>query len=208
MMDRMSSQARPPLSAAAAERLERLFRLYARSARRGIGHYYRVRRNQEQPVDWTDALASSELPVTPPADGDALVLADLSASQCTALKLAAQGLSYRAIASRMGRSRGAVYSHLHRGARKLRASVALDPPRPSRSPSGPVRLPLPRRTPGQTNPPTPAGALAEQRHQLEDPALEAAFARLAPGHPLPDADPGMPVRTPARKPDRVPALVG
>jgi DNA-directed RNA polymerase specialized sigma24 family protein len=30
---------------------------------------------------------------------------------------------------------------------------------------------------------TEAAALAEQWHQLEDPALDAAFARLAPGHP-------------------------
>ncbi|WP_433860102.1 RNA polymerase sigma factor [Streptomyces kronopolitis] len=86
---------------------------------------YRPKRASEKPQDWTDVLASLALPAVPPADGDALALADLSASQCTAIKLAAQGLTHRAIADRMHRSPGAVYSHIHRGARKLRTSVAL-----------------------------------------------------------------------------------
>jgi RNA polymerase sigma factor (sigma-70 family) len=88
--------------------------------------YYRPRRASEEPRDWTDPVSSRSLPAAAPADGDALVLVDLSVSQCTAFKLAAQGLSQGAIASRMGRSPGAVYSHLHRGARKLRTSMAHD----------------------------------------------------------------------------------
>lgn len=91
-------------------------------AARAAVDYYRPRRADEWPMDWTDVLASFALPPVPPADVDVdvLVLADLSAQQCTAVKLAAQGYSHSAIAARMGRSRGAVCSYIHRGARKLR----------------------------------------------------------------------------------------
>ncbi|MDJ0347286.1 RNA polymerase sigma factor [Streptomyces sp. H10-C2] len=109
---------------------------------------YRPRRASEQPRDWTDAVASFSLPATPPADGDALALADLSVSQCAAIKLAAQGLTHRAIASRMGRSRGAVYSHLHRGARKLRTAMERSQPLPMR--------PTPHERDGRQPTPQPA----------------------------------------------------
>ncbi|MGW6605467.1 RNA polymerase sigma factor [Streptomyces sp. NPDC055036] len=93
--------------------------LRAIAVRAAIDHY-RPRRSTERPTDWTDALASFALPTEAPADDDALALADLSARQSVCVKLAAQGLTHRAIASRIGRSPGAVYSHIHRGARKLR----------------------------------------------------------------------------------------
>lgn len=168
-----------PLSAEAAERLDRLFRLYnsrlvafaatrtrdyataedvvsetwlraavslpqlqaaddraygwlrAIAFRAAIDHY-RPKRSAEKPTDFTDAVAVRDLPAAPPADAEALCLAGLSPSQCTALQLAAQGLTQRAIASRMHRSPGAVYTHLHRGARRLRASADGRPPLPVR----------------------------------------------------------------------------
>ncbi|MFB8384976.1 RNA polymerase sigma factor [Streptomyces rubiginosohelvolus] len=87
--------------------------------------FYRPKRQSEEIRDWTDAVESRPLPVVPAAEdsSDLIALADLSAVQSTALRLAAQGLSHRAIAARMGRSRGAVYTHLNRGARRLRSSL-------------------------------------------------------------------------------------
>ncbi|MEU2578757.1 RNA polymerase sigma factor [Streptomyces anulatus] len=170
-MDRIDVQ---PLTAASADRLDRLFRLYhsrllgfavsrtrdhaaaedvvsetwlraalslhqlraddasaygwLRSiAFRAAVDRYRPRSASETPEDWTDVLTSRALPPAPAADdsSDLIALADLSAVQSTALRLAAQGLTHRAIAARMGRSRGAVYTHLHRGARRLRSSLTL-----------------------------------------------------------------------------------
>lgn len=114
--------------------------------RRAAVDFYTPKRAAEQPRDWTDAVASRPIPASPAVDTvtDVFALADLSASQCTAIKLAAQGLTHRAIASRMGRSAGAVYSHLQRGARKLRVRMEEDKP------------PLPVRKPGATNPPNPS----------------------------------------------------
>ncbi|MGW1675674.1 RNA polymerase sigma factor [Streptomyces sp. NPDC002324] len=119
-------------------------------ATRAAVDHYRPKRATEQPRDWTDAVASFPLPAVQAADveTDVFALADLSVSQCTAVKLAAQGLTHRAIASRMNRSAGAVYSHLHRGARKLRTVMADQAPKP----------PLPKREPGATNPPKPRAA--------------------------------------------------
>ncbi|MFE0733298.1 MULTISPECIES: RNA polymerase sigma factor [Streptomyces] len=94
---------------------------------RAAATYYAPKRADEQPQDWTDATASFSLPTAPPADesADVLALSGLSAQQARCVKLAAQGLSHSAIAARIGRSHGAVYSHIHRGARKLRSSLAL-----------------------------------------------------------------------------------
>ena len=78
----------------------------------------------EEPTDWSDAVSARELPAAPPADGDALCLADLSARQAAVVKLAAQGFSNRAIAARIGRSETAVRKRLHRGARALRLATA------------------------------------------------------------------------------------
>lgn len=103
---------------------DRLFPYLARSARRGIGHYYRPRRNQEKPLDWSDnSVAVAVLPTAQAAEDvtDVFALAELSVAQSRAVKLAAQGLSRREIAARMNRSSGAVYTHINRGARRLRA---------------------------------------------------------------------------------------
>ncbi|MFI7360309.1 RNA polymerase sigma factor [Streptomyces avidinii] len=98
--------------------------LRAITVRAAVDHY-RLRRSSEVPTDWTDAMASFPLSAEEPADADALALADLTAQQARCVKLAAQGLTHSAIAARIGRSHGAVYSHIHRGARKLRSSLAL-----------------------------------------------------------------------------------
>nr|WP_011475431.1 sigma-70 family RNA polymerase sigma factor [Streptomyces sp. 44414]ABC67369.1 pRL2-6 [Streptomyces sp. 44414] len=89
--------------------------------------FYRPKRQAEQASDWTDAVASRQLPAAPAADvdTDVFALADLTANQAVCLKLAAQGLSHGRIAARIGRSHGAVYSHIHRGARKVRRSLEL-----------------------------------------------------------------------------------
>ncbi len=171
-MDRIDVQ---PLTAASAERLDRLFRLYntrllgfaatrvrnndvaaaedivsetwLRAAislgqlQADDGHaygwlraiafraavdYYRPRRASEEPRDWTDAVASFPLPAAPAADdSDVFALAELTAWQSVCLKLAAQGLSQGRIAARIGRVPGTVHHHIHRGARKIRRSLAL-----------------------------------------------------------------------------------
>ncbi|MFI6771143.1 RNA polymerase sigma factor [Streptomyces sp. NPDC050355] len=98
--------------------------LRAIAARAAVDHY-RPKSTAELPIDWASAVhARVLLPAAPAADADALCLSDLSAAQCTAMKLAAQGLTHRAIASRMGRSAGAVASRLRLGARKLRAAAS------------------------------------------------------------------------------------
>ncbi|WP_411073326.1 RNA polymerase sigma factor [Streptomyces sp. cmx-4-25] len=170
-MDRIDVQ---PLSAASADRLDRLFRLYSsrvlayavtRAKRPEDAHdiagetwakacrtisnlrtdddrampwlagivrhaavdYYRPRRANELPRDWTDALVSRPLPATPPADesADVLALAELTAPEARVFKLAAQGLSQSAIGARLGRHKGTVSRQLYSGARRLRASLAL-----------------------------------------------------------------------------------
>lgn len=96
--------------------------------RHSVSAQYRPRRADERPTDWSDTLASRKLPAEPSADGDVLALADLTARQATVTKLAAQGLTHRAIASRIGRSHGTVCSALVGAARKLRS--AQDDSRP------------------------------------------------------------------------------
>lgn len=86
--------------------------------------YYRPKKSTEQITDFGDAISVRLLPSVAPADADLYALAELTASQARVVKLAAQGLSQGAIAARIGRSSGAVFSHLHRGARKLRAEMA------------------------------------------------------------------------------------
>lgn len=120
--------------------------------------YYRPRRASEQPRDWSDALVARSLPTAPPADVDALVYAGLTNCQAVVWRLKAQGLSDRRIARRIGRSETAVWKRKHAGARRLRGLVALDSPKPSSPPAEPVKLPLPQRDPGATNPPTPRRA--------------------------------------------------
>ncbi|MFF5639778.1 RNA polymerase sigma factor [Streptomyces sp. NPDC012825] len=164
-MDRIDVQ---PLTAASADRLDRLFRLYntrllgfaatrtrdaaaaedvtsetwlraalalgqlkaddahaygwLRSiAVRAAIDYYRPRRANERPEDWTDAMASRALPTAPPADTDALVYEGLTECQAAVWRLKAQGLSDRRIARRLGRSETAVWKRKHAGARRLRA---------------------------------------------------------------------------------------
>lgn len=94
--------------------------LRAITVRASIDHY-RPRRADERPADWTDALAARQLPTAPPADEDVVALAALPLAQARVIKLAAQGLSQRAIAARLGRTQQAVSQGLHRGARNLRA---------------------------------------------------------------------------------------
>lgn len=189
MSDRIDVQ---PLSAASAERLDRLFRLYSRqvlayavtrakrpedahdiagatwvkacrsitrlraddahampwlaSAVRTVAiDFYRPKRASEQPQDWTDVLSSFALPTVPPADDSLYALAELTAPQAVAVKLAAQGLSHGRIASRLGKTRQAVQQNINGGARRLRTSMADNPP-------------LPVRKPGATNPPKPRAA--------------------------------------------------
>jgi RNA polymerase sigma-70 factor (ECF subfamily) len=94
--------------------------LRAIAVRASIDHY-RPRRAGEQPADWTDAVTARRLPVAPPADEDVLVWAALPLAQARVIKLAAQGLTQRAIAARLGHGRGTTGRTLHRGARSLRA---------------------------------------------------------------------------------------
>ncbi|WP_372412845.1 sigma-70 family RNA polymerase sigma factor [Streptomyces luteireticuli] len=86
-------------------------------------NHYRLKRTTEQPRDWTDAVASRQLPAVPPADesADVLVLAELTVPEARVLKLAAQGLSQAAIGARLGRHKGTVSRQLYSAARKLRA---------------------------------------------------------------------------------------
>ncbi|MGW1365044.1 RNA polymerase sigma factor [Streptomyces chartreusis] len=168
-MDRNDAQ---PLSAASAERLDRLFRLYAsrvlayavtRAKRPEDAHdiagetwakacrtittlradddhampwlagivrhasvdYYRPKREDEEPRDWTDALASSALPSSPPADDALYLFTDLEVCEARALKLAAQGLGPSAIGARLGWHRSVVTRRLESGARRLRSPLAL-----------------------------------------------------------------------------------
>ncbi|MFL6115601.1 MAG: RNA polymerase sigma factor [Catenulispora sp.] len=95
--------------------------------RRAIDYRRSAVVRSEKPADWSDDLAARVLPSAPPADVDAVALGGLSAHQAAVVKLAAQGFSQSAIARRMGGSRGAVYSHLHRGARKLRLAGQVLP---------------------------------------------------------------------------------
>lgn len=95
--------------------------------RRVIDHQRVAAVRRERPADFSDDLAARALPAAGAADGDALALDGLSARQAMVVALAAQGLSQSAIASRTGASRGAVYSHLHRGADKLRRTAELTP---------------------------------------------------------------------------------
>jgi RNA polymerase sigma factor (sigma-70 family) len=92
--------------------------------RRAIDFGRRKVTRLERPADWSDAVTVRALPPAPPADADALCLADLSARQAAVVKLAAQGFSNRAIAARIGRSETAVRKRLHRGARALRLASA------------------------------------------------------------------------------------
>ncbi|MCY0947739.1 RNA polymerase sigma factor [Streptomyces antarcticus] len=91
------------------------------TVRAAIDHY-RLRRSSEAPTDFGDVLIAVRLvPATPPADIDLYALAELTAPQATAVKLAAQGLSHQRIADRLGKSRQAVQQNIHRGARRLRS---------------------------------------------------------------------------------------
>ncbi|MGP3636464.1 RNA polymerase sigma factor [Streptomyces sp. 24-1644] len=168
-MDRNDVQ---PLTAASADRLDRLFRLYSsrvlayaatRAKRpadaddiaglawvkaattvnrlkgsdeaalpwlmcitfRAAATYYAPKRASEQPQDWTDAVASWDLPNAAPADADALVFAVLTPRQAAVWKLKSQGMSDRRIALRLGRSETAIWKRKHAGARRLRSSLAL-----------------------------------------------------------------------------------
>jgi RNA polymerase sigma-70 factor (ECF subfamily) len=89
-------------------------------------NHYRPRRASEQPRDWTDAVASRRLPASPAAESvtDVFALAELTAVQVVAVKLAAQGVSQRAIARRLGRKQQHVCTSIHAGARRLRSSMA------------------------------------------------------------------------------------
>jgi RNA polymerase sigma-70 factor (ECF subfamily) len=104
---------------------DRLFAYLARSARRSIGHYYRVRRNQERPLDWSDAMTSESLPAAPAAEDatDVFALAELTACEARVAKLAAQGLSQAAIGARLGRHKGTISRQLYSGARRLRSAA-------------------------------------------------------------------------------------
>ncbi|WP_435060318.1 RNA polymerase sigma factor [Streptomyces sp. bgisy060] len=84
---------------------------------------YRPKSSTEKATDFGDVVAVRLVPATPPADVDLYALAELSAPQATAVKLAAQGLSVSAIAARMGRCHGTASNHLHRGVRKLRKAA-------------------------------------------------------------------------------------
>jgi len=88
--------------------------------KRSVCDYRRPARNNELPADWTDAMASFSLPVSPPADEDVVALAALPVAQARVIKLAAQGLSQREIAARLGQWRSATGKTLHRAARNLR----------------------------------------------------------------------------------------
>ncbi|MGR3939426.1 RNA polymerase sigma factor [Streptomyces sp. BRA346] len=191
-MDRIDVQ---PLSAASAERLDRLFRLYSgrvlafaltQAKRpedahdiagetwcrvvadihqlraddahafgwlrtitfRAAVHHYRPKRASEQPKDWSDAVAVRELPAAPPADVDLYALAELTATQAAAVKLAAQGVSQRAIARRLGRKQQHVCTSIHAGARRLRAVSETKPSLPMR--------PTPHERDGRQPEPQPA----------------------------------------------------
>ncbi|MEV6683291.1 RNA polymerase sigma factor [Streptomyces erythrochromogenes] len=91
--------------------------------RAAIDHY-RLRRSSEAPTDFGDVVAVRLVPATPPADADLYALAELTAPQAVAVKLAAQGLSHDRIARRLGKTRQAVQQNIHRGANRLRLAVA------------------------------------------------------------------------------------
>jgi RNA polymerase sigma-70 factor (ECF subfamily) len=96
----------------------------AACVRHRAADYWRSRAvRTERPADWSDAVTSRALPADPPADEDALVLGSLSEPQAAVLRLAAQGLSTRAIARRLGRSQSTVWRGLHRGATNLRLAA-------------------------------------------------------------------------------------
>ncbi len=86
---------------------------------------YRPKRADEQPKDWTDAVAAVALPAEAPADAEPVALSVLTPHQAAVWKLKAQGLSDRRIALRLGRSETAVWKRKHAGARRLRASLAM-----------------------------------------------------------------------------------
>lgn len=113
-------------------------------ARRAAVEFYRPARTTERPSDWADDFTIRQLPAAPPAETEApaLVLADLTVQQATAMKLAAQGLTNSAIAARLGKSHQAVQQNLKGGARRLRAAAGLPEPRPRRRRASRVRLVL------------------------------------------------------------------
>ncbi|CAM5251225.1 hypothetical protein SXANM310S_00017 [Streptomyces xanthochromogenes] len=87
--------------------------------------YYRPKRTTERLTDFSDVQDVRRLPAVESADVDVVAVAELTARQAVCVKLAARGLTNSAIAARIGRNSGTVYRHIHRGARKLRAELAV-----------------------------------------------------------------------------------
>jgi RNA polymerase sigma factor (sigma-70 family) len=94
-----------------------LFTLVRMAARK----HYRAKRNDETPADFTETAFS--LPASPPADveTDIEVLDCLTPVQARMVKLAAQGMSQRSIAVRLGRHKGTVSRQMMRAQLRLRS---------------------------------------------------------------------------------------
>ncbi|MEU4235372.1 sigma-70 family RNA polymerase sigma factor [Nonomuraea sp. NPDC026600] len=100
--------------------------------RRAAIDHFRPARSHERPTDWDDPVHGRALPTAPPAEDAALVtvgvlelrraIARLTPAQQAALTLRAEGLTWRAAGSRMGRNPTTVWQGAQRGARALAAA--------------------------------------------------------------------------------------
>jgi RNA polymerase sigma factor (sigma-70 family) len=154
------------------------FAWIASIARRTAAGWYRLRRNSECPMDWSDPITAGILAASPAADVLDVAATGLSpmlaaAVDCLpdlqrlALLYRADGMSYDAIAARLGVSKRCIQDHHQHGVRVVAELLgaygagAEEETKPT---------PLPIRDPGASNPPLPGP---------RPPADRVAFAGLA-----------------------------
>ena len=153
------------------------FAWIASIARRTAAGWYRLRRNSERPMDWSEPITASILASSPAADVPAVAATGLSpmlaaAVDCLpdlqrlALLYRADGMPYDAIAARLGVSKRCIQDHHQHGVRAVAGLLGVydEAPQEETEPT-----PLPVRDPGATNPPLPGPR----------PPADRAFAGLA-----------------------------